>query len=99
MIPYKHDIKTVVFLFLVMGMLILICTSFSISLKLKSIQISLNEASFGDLQALPGLGIKRAWLVYSYRCKHGLFQNLEDLLLISGIGHKTLIKLKKYLQK
>jgi competence protein ComEA len=47
-----------------------------------------------EIEALPYLGIERAKDIIEYRDKNGPFKDLEELTNISGIGPKTLEKLK-----
>ena len=52
--------------------------------------VDLNEATFEELQRLPGIGPKRAELIIASRPYH----KAEDLLRVSGIGPKTLKRLQ-----
>ena len=56
--------------------------------------INLNTATAGQLQALPGIGPKKADAIVSYRTKHGPFKRVDDLVQVKGIGPKTLSKLR-----
>ncbi|WP_206917356.1 ComEA family DNA-binding protein [Alicyclobacillus suci] len=53
-------------------------------------RIDLNTADATTLESLPGVGPKRASAIVSYRSAHGLFQSVDDLLNVKGIGSKTL---------
>lgn len=57
-------------------------------------KINLNQASASDLQKIDGIGAKRAEAIIKYRTEHGSFKQVDDLKNISGIGEKTLAKLK-----
>ena len=57
--------------------------------------INLNQADIFDLQRLPGIGEKRAKDILAYREKNGGFRCLEELLLIPGIGEKTLEAIRR----
>lgn len=57
-------------------------------------KVNINKASIADLQKIPGIGEKRAQEIIEAREAAGGFKKLEDLLKISGIGKKTLEKLK-----
>lgn len=56
-------------------------------------KVSINTATLDELMSLPGIGEKRALEIIEFR-KSKPFNNFEDLLNISGIGDKTLEKLK-----
>ncbi len=56
--------------------------------------VSINTAGLMEIEALPYLGIERAKDIIEYRDKNGPFESLEELTNISGIGPKTLEKLK-----
>lgn len=58
-------------------------------------KINLNQASETELQALPGVGQKKAQEIIRYREENGGFKNIEDLKNISGFGEKTFDKLKE----
>jgi comEA protein len=56
--------------------------------------VNMNTAGLMEIEALPYLGIERAKDIIEYRDKNGPFKDLEELTNISGIGPKTLEKLK-----
>jgi len=60
--------------------------------------ISVNMASIAELESIPGIGPVLAKRIYEYRQKNGPFSSYEDLLKVSGIGDKTLEKIKPYIQ-
>jgi competence protein ComEA len=53
-------------------------------------KVNINTASVEELQALPGIGAEKASAIVQYRQQNGLFSREEDLLLVPGIGPKTL---------
>ena len=53
--------------------------------------VELNEATFEELQRLPGIGPKLAELILANRP----YQKVEDLLRVSGIGPKNLERLRE----
>lgn len=58
-------------------------------------KINLNTASVEELVTLKGIGISRAQAIIQYREEHGAFQNIEEIMNISGIGKSTYEKLKE----
>ena len=57
-------------------------------------RISINQASLEELQTLPGIGPSIANKIIEYRSEYGLFQKLEDIMLIKGIKHSIFNKVK-----
>jgi len=58
-------------------------------------KININLASAEELQNLPGIGPSKAEAIISHRENNGLFQTIEDLKLVAGIGDKTYEKLQE----
>ena len=56
--------------------------------------ISINYANLDELTKVNGLGPKTAQSIIDYRNEFGLFQKLEDLLEVKGIGEKKLEKMR-----
>jgi comEA protein len=59
--------------------------------------ININSADIELLKSIPGIGIKTASNIISYRNKVGNFNNVDDLLEVKGIGKKKLANIKKYI--
>ena len=57
-------------------------------------RISINTATAEELVQLPGIGPSTAEKIILYRDENGLFQNLEDLMRIKGIGTAKYEKIK-----
>lgn len=55
--------------------------------------IDINQADKQLLMALPGVGDILAERILSYREENGPFSNLEDLMLVDGIGKKRLAQI------
>jgi len=50
--------------------------------------VSLNQASSGELESLPGIGPVMAGKIIKYREENGGFRNVEEVKLVAGIGEK-----------
>ena len=48
--------------------------------------ISINTSDLNGLLQIPKIGKKTAQAIIDYRNQHGLFQTLEDLMKVKGIG-------------
>ncbi|MCR4951120.1 MAG: ComEA family DNA-binding protein [Solobacterium sp.] len=57
-------------------------------------RISINTADAAELSQLPGIGPKTAEKIVAFREENGLFQTIEDLKRVSGIGTTKFEKLK-----
>jgi competence protein ComEA len=60
-------------------------------------KIYINTASEEEILQLPGIGPTKAAAIIAYREEHGPFQKAEDLLNVTGIGEKTLEKIKEHI--
>ena len=56
--------------------------------------VNINTASAQDLQVLPRIGPSTARRIVDYRTQHGPFLKADDLAKVSGIGPKTVARLK-----
>ncbi|KXT76501.1 Late competence protein ComEA, DNA receptor [Streptococcus sp. DD10] len=61
-----------------------------------SSKVNLNTATEVELQTISGIGQKKATDIVSYREANGGFKTVDDLQNVSGIGTKTLEKLREY---
>ncbi len=57
-------------------------------------RISINQANLEELKTLPGIGPSIASKIIEYRNENGLFQKLEDIMLIKGIKKSIFNKIK-----
>lgn len=57
-------------------------------------KININKATSNELQNLPGIGPSKAEAIIAYREESGLFQTIDDLKLVTGIGDKTFERLQ-----
>ena len=60
-------------------------------------RIDINHAAWWELQALQGIGEKRAKDIVAHRDRHGPFKSVDELVRVSGIGPKTLRGLRPHL--
>jgi competence protein ComEA len=60
----------------------------------EAVKVSINSGSLEQLMTLPGIGEGTAEKIISYRSEKGLFQSLEDLKQVTGIGDAKFEKLK-----
>lgn len=60
-------------------------------------KVNVNTASASELAAVTGIGPSLAKAIIDYRAKHGPFKKFEELDGVSGIGPKTLEKLRPLL--
>lgn len=59
--------------------------------------VNINTAGQAELESVPGIGPATARAIIAYRTEHGPFGRVDDLINVSGIGQKTLEKLRPYL--
>ena len=60
-------------------------------------KININTADILELQNIKGIGEVKAKKIIEYRINSGEFKKIEDLLNVSGIGEKTLEKIKIFI--
>jgi len=60
--------------------------------------VNINTADKETLILLPSIGPVTAEAIIAYRKENGNFKNIEELTKVKGIGDKTLVKIKPYLQ-
>lgn len=58
-------------------------------------RISINQATRDELQQLDGIGPSTADAIIQYREEHGLFQTIEDVMNVKGIGNAKFEKIKE----
>lgn len=61
------------------------------------IKLNINQASFKELIAIPGITETKAASIIIYRETYGDFQSLDELIQVKYIGVATLEKIKPYL--
>lgn len=100
MIRISSD-KTIIFLtwFLLLGILSVLSREELPVLPVAQFEkISLNQAELEDLMQIPRLSFKTAQNILLERNKRGSFKAFEELDAVSGVGPKTLEKLKAFLK-
>lgn len=60
-------------------------------------RVNINTADTTALQTIPGIGAAKAQAIIDHRKKEGLFQKVEDLSKVSGIGAKTVERLSEHI--
>lgn len=61
-----------------------------------SVPVDVNSASAAELESLPHIGPATAARILEYRREHGAFQSLDQLRQVSGIGARTVDKLRPH---
>ena len=59
--------------------------------------VNINIANQVELESLPNIGPVTAKRIIDYRNDHGSFESVEDLTNVSGIGAKTLERIRPYI--
>jgi competence protein ComEA len=57
-------------------------------------KININSAGLSELDKIPGVGPVTAQKIIDYREKYGVFNSIEDLKKIGGMGDKTIDKFR-----
>lgn len=64
------------------------------SVQSETDKININAATAAELDKLPSIGPVYAAAIVAYRDKIGVFQSIEEIKNVKGIGDKTFEKLK-----
>lgn len=62
-----------------------------------NIKISINTASCDEFLSLPGIGNVIAKRIVEYREKNGMFQSIEEIKNVKGIGESIFNDIKYYI--
>ncbi len=62
-----------------------------------SAKVNINTADASALEAVNGIGPKKAEAIVAYRKDNGRFASIEDLTKVKGIGEKRLEKIQQSL--
>jgi len=60
--------------------------------------VNLNTATAAELEALPGIGAKKAEAILEARKAHGGFKSVDELVDVRGIGPAQMEKLRPHLR-
>jgi competence protein ComEA len=60
--------------------------------------VNLNTATAGELEALPGIGAKKAEAIVEARKARGGFKSVDEIVDVRGIGPAQLEKLRPHLR-
>lgn len=80
-----------------MKKLLLVLIAFLTFSGLAMAAVNLNTASKAELEAVKGIGPKKADAVLEYRKKNGPFKNVDDLKKVSGFGDKSVASMRSEL--
>lgn len=59
--------------------------------------VNINTATVQELCSLPSIGETLAKRIIAYREEHGLFNNIDNIMSVEGIGAKTFEDIKSYI--
>ena len=59
--------------------------------------VNINTASVQELQTITGIGESKAKSIIEYRKNNGLFESIEDIKNVEGIGDKLYETIKVYI--
>lgn len=57
-------------------------------------KVNINTAGLAELTTLTGIGDVKGQAIIDYRTEHGPFTSVDELTNVSGIGDKTLAKIR-----
>ncbi len=63
----------------------------------ENIKLSINTATKEELMSLNGIGESKAKAIIEYRNSNGLFNSIEDIKNVTGIGEGLFAKIKDYI--
>ena len=66
--------------------------------KQQNQKVNINTATLEELMTLNGLGESKAKSIIEYRTNTGLFNTIEDLLNVKGIGQKIFDGIKEFIE-
>lgn len=93
----KHEIRRGQMLSFCCRLFILFVGMLSSRVYVSAAEIDLNTATVKELQTVKGIGPAKARAIITWRKRHGLFQNIDDLNQVPGFGAKLIKQLKPQL--
>ncbi len=60
--------------------------------------VSINTASAGDLERLPGVGSQIAQRIIEHRKRYGRFRRVEHLMMVRGISERRFNELRSFIK-
>lgn len=60
-------------------------------------KVNINTADESELCTIPGIGKTRAEAILKYREDNGLFKNVDEIMMVPGIGESTFSKIQDYI--
>ncbi len=69
-------------------------TTTAVSTSVTAGKVNINTAGLAELTTLTGIGDVKGQAIIDYRTEHGPFTSVEELTNVSGIGDKTLAKIR-----
>ncbi len=60
-------------------------------------RVNINRASQAELESLPGIGASTALKIIEYRELNGLFENIEEIMNVNGIGESKFNNIKDFI--
>ena len=73
-------------------------TTTTTTTKQQNQKVNINTATLEELILLNGLGEIKAKSIIDYRNTNGLFNTIEDILKVKGIGQTTFENIKEYIE-
>lgn len=61
-------------------------------------KVDLNHATVDEIMTLPGIGATKANAIIAFRTQYGFFKNIDDLLLVNGIGPSILEQISGFIE-
>ena len=77
-----------------MKKLLLILLAFFAFSGMAMAAVNLNTASKAELEAVKGIGPKKAEAIIEYRKKNGSFKTVDELKNVKGFGDKSVAKMR-----
>ena len=73
------------------------CINYEENKTITSGKININTANVEELKTLPGVGESKANNIINYRNKNGLFESIEDIKKVEGIGDNLYAQIEAFI--